>query len=396
MRVIHVVSSVAESQGGPSRSVPELCEALVRRGCEVELCCLDLGDKHGPIARVDESIDLHFARSWTVKSARVVMPRGFRSLMRSRVGGADLIHVHGVWDSAPHQAAQVAREAGLPYLITTRGMLEPWCLKFSAWKKRLAMCLYQRKDLRQAACIHSTAKLEEDNLREVGLVNPIAVIPNGLYVDRYHTDRQVGAEAVGHWPQLQGKRICLFLSRIHPKKGLLDLAKAWGKLCKKFPDWRVVIAGPDEYDHTQEVQAAMKAEGAEDSTLFVGSVTGSLKTSLLSASDLFVLPTHSENFGIVVAEALASGSPAITTKGAPWGDMVDHQCGWWTDIGPEPLTEAMEEAMALSESEREQMGLRGRDMIEQRYSWLSIASQMITVYEWLLGSANRPDCVHMK
>ena len=370
---------------------------MARRGCEVELCCLDIGPKHGPIVGIDTSlIDLHLARAWTVKSARIVWPRGFKSLMKSRISGAGLVHVHGVWDSAPHQAAQVARTAGLPYLITTRGMLEPWCLKFSAWKKRLAMRLYQQKDLRHAACIHATAKLEEDNLREVGLVNPIAVIPNGLHVERYQTDRQVGAEALEQWPELQGKRICLFLSRIHPKKGLLGLAKAWGKLCKKFPDWRVVIAGPDEYDHRQEVEAAIQAEGAQHSTLFVGPVTGSLKISLLAASDLFVLPTHSENFGIVVAEALASGSPVITTKGAPWRDIEDHQCGWWIDIGAEPLTEKLEEAMALPDGERERMGRRGRDMIEQRYSWSNIARQMITVYEWLLGSGDRPDCVRVQ
>lgn len=130
-----------------------------------------------------------------------------------------------------------------------------------------------------------------------------------------------------------------------------------------------------------------------DTFKFIGSVADKDKWKLYRRADLFVLPTHSENFGIVVAEALASGLPVITTKGAPWAELEKHQCGWWVDIGVEPLAKALNQAINLSPEERQTMGQCGRQLIEQNYSWDKIGKEMLAVYEWILGGDNQPDCV---
>jgi glycosyltransferase involved in cell wall biosynthesis len=152
------------------------------------------------------------------------------------------------------------------------------------------------------------------------------------------------------------------------------------------------VAGPGEDELT--VGALSHAAMRDDSIEIVGSVDDEEKWALYRSADLFVLPTLSENFGIVIAEALAAGVPVITTKAAPWQELETHRCGWWIDTGTAPLIEALRHAMSLSEDERRAMGARGRALVETNYSWDQIAGRMIAVYEWLLGRRSRPDCVY--
>jgi glycosyltransferase involved in cell wall biosynthesis len=186
-------------------------------------------------------------------------------------------------------------------------------------------------------------------------------------------------------------RTALFLGRIHPIKGLLDLIKAW--VLVRPQGWRVAMAGGDENNHRAEVEAAIQALDLAADFSFLGPVAGDAKWSLYQQADLFVLPSHSENFGIVVAEALASSVPVITTRGTPWEDLVTHRCGWWTDNGPEPLAAALRDALNRTDEERHEMGRRGRQLVEQKYSWPGIAAQMHAVYRWVLGEGEKPECV---
>ena len=178
--------------------------------------------------------------------------------------------------------------------------------------------------------------------------------------------------------------------RGHPVKGLFNLVRAWAQL--NPAGWRLCIAGPDEAGHLQEVLALVKELGIQRGVNYVGPVDGAAKSALYNSADVFVLPTFTENFGVVVAEALAHGLPVITTRGAPWADLNAYGCGWWVDIGVDPLVQALREAMALSDDQRRAMGALGRVYV-RRYDWDDIAQQTMDVYRWVLGKGQQPDCV---
>ncbi len=273
-------------------------------------------------------------------------------------------------------------------------MLNPLSLLQSKTKKKIAQFLGAKNYLSSAACLHATSQQEADNIRSLGTRNPIAVVALGLDLAEYgQAFRPAALEQT--WPQLQQKRILFVLSRIHPQKGLLHLVRAWGPLSRQYRDWHLVIAGPDQNGHEAELKAAAENAGASRHTTFAGPVYGELKSQLFAACDVFVLPTFSENFGIVVAESLASGKPVITTKGTPWQELETHNCGWWIDIGQAPLEAAIKQALDLSDDTRTEMGARGRALIEEKYSWPKIASQMVDVYRWLSAQGDRPDCVRL-
>jgi glycosyltransferase involved in cell wall biosynthesis len=186
-------------------------------------------------------------------------------------------------------------------------------------------------------------------------------------------------------------RKAVFLGRIHPVKGLNNLVEAWHIV--RPSGWRCILAGPDEAGHKRDLQAAIRFRGLENAFEFPGIRNDEQKWTLLRESDLFVLPSFTENFGVAAAEALACAVPVIATKGAPWKDLVDRECGWWVDIGVRPLADALRQATALPDAERRQMGQRARQLVRHNYSWDRIAKDMRSVYCWILGAGAKPACL---
>lgn len=383
MNVVMTVASLAPKTGGPARTVPSLAGALQEQGCTVEIVALALGSGQKSGHGIDAGIRVTKVPCLASTRYRVLWaPRFVRAVEQRCVNTrADILHDNGLWLPTNHAANLVARRVRIPYVVTPRGMLTPWALSYRSWKKRLAWNLYQARDLRTASLLHATSEEEARNLRALGLQQPIAVIPNGVELMPHQSakiKRPSGA-----------MRTVLFLSRIHPKKGITNLVKAWDRL--RPVGWRVLIAGPDEGGHKKQVEAAIRDSGLQHDFSFVGHVDGSAKWDLYRSADLFVLPTLSENFGVVVAEALACGVPVITTKGAPWQDLVKHRCGWWVDIGVEPLVRALDEAMASTDMQRYDMGQRGRQLVEKKFTWPRVAQRMKAVYEWILGGGTPPE-----
>jgi len=231
----------------------------------------------------------------------------------------------------------------------------------------------------------ATAESEYRDIRARGLRAPVAVIPNGIALPPFPLNRKAGA----------ARRRLLFLARLHPVKGVDLLLRAWVALQSQFPDWELQIAGPLDGDYPRSMQALAASLGAQR-LAFAGELRGRAKADAYLSADLFVLPTHSENFGMAVAEALAHGVPAVVTNGAPWEGLETERCGWWVERGETSLTGCLREAMTRSSADLETMGRRGREWMLRDFSWAEVARKTLATYAWLLGGGSPPDWVRVE
>lgn len=375
--IIHTIDSIDQKFGGTSSFLKSLVESLPKT-MDQKIICYDSEDKISIKAAYELLLipNNNFKERYNIKFITDLF----------KLSEADLFHGNGLWQLPMHQMAVSARKSNIPYIISTHGMLEPWSLGQKKLKKRIALFLYQNKDLNFASCIHATAETEMKNLRAYGIKAPIAVIPNAIDVEEFipcgnHKSRRL--------------KTVLFLSRIVPNKGLRELLSVWDKLPKHISDqWQLKIAGSGDDRFIQELKHDVEIKKLVN-VKFVGTVYGGQKVSLYQEADLFILPTYSENFGIVVAEALACGTPVITTKGAPWKELEEFKCGWWVDRGFDSLYVAVQEATALSDDQLREMGYRGRKLIEQKYSKYVVGENMIALYNWIISGTNCPEFVNM-
>ena len=348
--------------GGPAYSVARLATALAEVGVDVGLWSSDRSTP--PAAPVPAG-------------ARVRRLSGDESEALNEFGGADIIHDNGIWLPHNHRLANIARSLHIPRIVSLRGMLEPWAIKHRFWKKRLAWQLYQRRDLKRAARHHATAESEAENIGRFGLGVPISVIPNGVDVPEPRPCRINRSE-----------RVALYLGRIHPIKGLPMLIAAWARA--RPAGWRLTIIGPDEEGQRAVVQRAVAAAGLDDVVSFKEPVDGDAKRSAFYAADVFILPSHSESFGVVVAEALAHGLPVLATTGAPWSMLPSKGCGWWVDASVDGLAGGLAEATAKDADALAAMGARGRAWVSAQFGWDRVARQFAAAYENVLARERQP------
>ncbi|MGE3979782.1 MAG: glycosyltransferase [Nitrospira sp.] len=251
-------------------------------------------------------------------------------------------------------------------------MLGTWARSFHRIRKKVAWMLYQRRDLQSAAAFHATSQQEACEIRSLGFTQPTLTIPNAIECPSQMPGRS-------H----RGGHRMLFLSRIHPKKGLLTLINAW-KQASVPHDWRLAIAGPDENGHQHEVWSRAKDLGIAEQIDFLGPVMGPAKWQLYVDSDVFVLPSYNENFGLVIAEAMAAGLPVITTTATPWDVLREKHLGWCVYPRVPDLVTALHAAISLSDSERAAMGAKAAHEVAPYCSWQSVARQMAEYYHTLL------------
>lgn len=376
LRVLLLTSKLSPAAGGLAVSVPGLAHSIdPLPGMEMHV-----------MGTLDPA-DLAAADVWgpRVQAFAVAGPQAgqYAPGMGAALAGLamDLVDVQGLWTYPSLANLRHSRKTGTPYLVTPRGMLDPWARRNSAWKKQIAALAFERAHLKGAVALRATAEMEAEHFRQMGLKNPVAIVPNGLILPELAPRRE------------GGQRTVLFLSRIHPKKGVDYLLQAWAAVQAEAPDWDLVIAGIDENGHEAELKA-LAARLALPRVRFVGEAHGAAKQQLYRDADLFVLPTHAENFGLVVAEALAQETPVITTRNAPWQGLETEGCGWWIPLDQARLTDTLRGALSRPAEDLAQMGRRGRGWVRRDFAMDHVAERMRDVYLWAAGQAPRPETVH--
>jgi glycosyltransferase involved in cell wall biosynthesis len=291
-----------------------------------------------------------------------------------KIDNPDIIHIHGAWSLITLLSCIYGYLFNIPYVIHTHGMLSTWSIQHKYIKKNIALFLYQKWCLKKSQLIFLTSLSEYNDLCKIVLnVNSI-VINQGIFfqipkiIDRFLKDP---------------KRIrnVLFLSRLHPVKGIYELLEAWKVLNPS--NWVLNIAGPNEGNTLDKVMAFIKLHNLDNSVKVLGAADSFLRFKLFSSADLFILPSHSENFGIVILESLSFGVPVITTKNTPWKTLEDNACGWWVDMNINALYSALDQAISLSDVERENMGKRGFEL-SQKYDNGLLSKKILLEYLRLL------------
>lgn len=388
MKILTFLTSISLKGGGPSRSVPMLVKGLAEIGVDVTL-----------MTQRSDDMNTHALEGTSAKLK--VLEAGYSDkdvedyVLNEKF---DIIQFQSMWDPRYHRLAKIANKHNIPYIITPRGMLEPWSLSQNKWKKKLALILYQLKDLKKAACIFTTAEMEAHHVRELGVHVPISVIPNGIETDGYACRTSMN----------RIKKQILFLGRVHVKKGIELLIEAFSILQKDFPDWNVVIVGNGEPGYIKSLELKVESLGMQNYIKILPQIFGEAKAKLYQESSLFCLPSYSENFGMVIAEAMSCGLPAITTNGTPWqllnGDCTtmgasldflgdDKRTGWCIDLSIENLEKALREAMSMDSKELYEMGQRGSRLINENFNYRSVAKKTKSLYEWIVMSGDKPTFV---
>lgn len=383
--IVHVTAGLSLQSGGTSQSVSQSVSELAKLAGISTILMAQGKQGASNLLPSDGRVCTKIveSRSSLLLTSGLCFRAEFARLLEK--SSVSLVHNHGIWLPVNHFASRVASKFNKPIIIQPHGMLEPWSLDHRLIKKRLAMWAYQGNDLRSAQAFVATANSEYESIRQLGLKQPIAIIPNGVSMDGLGYSRPAFNLA-------KPQKTALFLSRVHPKKGIPNLLRAWALANRS--DWVLQIVGPDEIGHLKECLDLARALLIEDRVQFLGEVYGAEKNRLYQDADLFVLPTYSENFGIVVAEALSFGLPVITTKGTPWRDLETHRCGWWIDCGVEPLTKTLLAAFDMDHCDRMEMGARGRKYVE-RYTWERNAELTAHFYQWLLNQAESADFIRI-
>lgn len=374
MKVLTFISSIDLTGGGPSRSVPILVKGLAEVGVDITLMTMRT-EQMNTHALDGTSAKIHILNSFEQKEVEeYVKSEEF-----------DIIQIQSMWEPIYHKLVKIARKLNIPYLITPRGMLEPWSLSQKKWKKKLAMMLYQKADLQKAACIFTTAEMETRHVRDLGIKTPCSVIPNGIETEGYPCRKTV--ESV--------KKQILFLSRIHVKKGIELLIDSFTNLYKNFVDWSVVIVGNGEPNYIESLKLKVERLGMQDSIKILPPVFGEAKTKLYQESSLFCLPSYSENFGMVIAEAMSCGVPVITTTNCPWEILNETNTGWCIDLSVDNLEKTLQKALSQTPANLYEMGQRASKLVNEKFNYLNVAARTKELYEWILNKTEKPSFVRL-
>jgi len=397
MKVLHVIPSLSPKHGGPSVALPLMARSLVAQGVEVDVATTD---DDGPGGRLNvpseqrierDGYGLYYFRKQT-EFYKVSLP--FSRWLAVRVKDYDLVHIHTLFSHTSTISARCARRNGVPYIIRPLGVLNRWGMENRRRLiKSLSYRFVEQPLLRRAAAMHYTSHAEKREAEQTGATAPAAVIPLGIDT----TDFQNLPSAdifLNRFSQAKGRNLVLFLSRLDPKKGVDLLLRVWADIRKSefggqwSKNWMLAIAGDGDEQYVASLKAQAVQLGLADDIVWAGFLSGSDKLSAFAAGKVFVLPSHSENFGIALVEAMAAGLPCLTTHGVAVAEGIRAQ---WPDalvvVSPDEreFTAALGRLLA-DVSRRTQLGAHAKCIATEQFSLLAMGLALKKLYETIQGS----------
>ena len=361
MRILHVITGLPKA-AGTSVFCGEVCNGLVAVGHDVTLAVLDpvQTDRYPIDPRIKlVPIDTMLKSTRSTRQANTKL----------QTSNFELIHIHAIWTPILHKVSKWARKNGLPIVWSPHGMLAPWAMKHKWWKKCLPWYLYQKHDLKRARMFHATSEQEAEWIRSLGFLQPITVAPLGTPLPPL----KPGAA--------KREKVLLFVGRIYPVKALDRLIQAFAEVPLEVRrDWRLRLVGPDQAGHKGSLELRVKSLELGEVVEFAGPKFGEELNCEYDTCDCLALVSHTENFGATVVDAMAHGKPVITGDKTPWEEVSERKCGWWVSNEPEKLSTAMCEMMAMSDEDRQRMGVNGRRLVEEKYTWEAVVREMVEGY----------------
>jgi glycosyltransferase involved in cell wall biosynthesis len=308
---------------------------------------------------------------------------GYSPNLRDHVANTrcDILHLHALWMYPSIVVTKESRRSNMPLVITPNGMLEPWAVRNSAWKKKLATLAYERRTLEAASCFQANTEKELTDIRNLGLRNPVCVIPNGVRLPSIV-------------PQMNVKQQILFLGRLHPKKGVSQLLSGWSELnASEQSNWSLVIAGWDDGGHEAMLKQQVRDSGIHKSVRFVGPLFGEEKERLIRESAAFILPSMSEGLPMAVLEAWSYQLPVLMTRHCNLPEGFESKSAIEIQATVSSITVGLRQLFEMANCEREEMGSRGRQLVEKKFNWNRVSREMAAVYSWLVNGDERPTSV---
>lgn len=391
MKLGVVTSSISRQAGGLFHSVRRLAQSTAEAGIPVQVFGVrdEFAEEDLPAWKPLEPIVTEVQGP-----SRLAWSPGLAKQLAGISGPETLLHLHGIWQYASLACLRWRQRTKQPVVISPRGMLDPWALNNSPWRKRLVGICYEYRNLRGANCLHALADSEYQSMRAFGLKNPIVVSPNGVDIpSEEDLARPYALTLPTGWSD---RRLLLFLSRVHPKKGLMPLLDAWARSSAVRKNWRLAIAGPDEVGHQAEVDRMIGELGLTQEVACVGPQYGEEKKAWLRRADAFILPSFSEGFPMAVLEAMAYRLPVVMTDECNFPEAFQHQVALRTQPEASSLLAALDSLAEMSASDIADLGQRARQFVQESYSWQTIAGQLIETYQWLLGGGAPPAVVRTR
>lgn len=381
MRILHVIADLAQERGGPAEACVQMARGLAELGHEVRVLATNRGVASGESpwwtdqldgARLDIQLyPIHFPQFFAASFP-------LAAAIKESVPNADVVHLHSLYLFHDMVTGRCCERYGVPYIVRPHGTLDPFIRSRKRVRKQIAGALFQTRVLRKAAAIHYTTEEEMRLARPHAHNDNGLVVPIGLDLDAYAPRPPDAFRA--RWREVGNRRLVLFLGRLHPKKGLDILAEAFGSLAQARDDLHLVIAGPD--DGARGATEDRLAElGARDRVTFTGMLRGEDKLAALSAADVFVLPSRSENFGIAVVEAMACGVPVVVSDQVNiWRELTVAGAGVAVPCDPRALADGLA-ALIDDPSRRAEMGRRGARFARERYDRRRVARELEAAYK---------------